>query len=241
VVKTSGYPSVSGACGWAGTCDTNYGYYEGTEGTDCATKKTDASSYYSSGDTICCCTTSAQSNCQYSTTDTCGSGYEAQQGFSKCGTNTSKNGKTCCCSKTSTTTTGGKSQSWTEEKLKAAGISYSGVKLEGVQEATINEIIALKKACGCTVTLTPNGVTGGTHSVLTEYNHKNGYKFDVKLTSDINAYINDGVDSGTFTYKGVRGDDNAKMYVQKSTGYCYAKEESISLLDVKVKKGGGCP
>ena len=111
-------------------------------------------------------------------------------------------------------------------RLRAAGISVSSsgncsnrnvkscTSLEKINSGTIDGVITLKRASGCTVTVTGGteiGHAGGT------YSHWNGYKVDISKNSCINNYI-----TGNFSRAGTRG-DGAPLY-KSGAGNLYANE-----------------
>jgi hypothetical protein len=111
--------------------------------------------------------------------------------------------------------------------LTAAGISINktaaqGTSLEGMNTATVQDIIDLKKDCNCTIIVT--GGTEGVHAAGVE-SHANGYKYDIGLNPQVNSYI-----TSTYTNIGTRS-DGAVMY-KAPDGTIYAKEGNH--WDVKV-------
>lgn len=110
--------------------------------------------------------------------------------------------------------------------LKAGGVGYNqGITMDGTRADTISQAVALKAACGCTVTVT--STTGGSHAGGT-YSHSEGYKIDVGLNSALNAYIQGKLRAG-----GNRS-DGAALYYDKC-GNAYAKESDH--WDILVNKG----
>lgn len=100
--------------------------------------------------------------------------------------------------------------------LTAAGVSVNAqepqTSLEGMNQSTVNEVIRLRQACGCSVT-----VTGGTesgHSTSGTYNHANGSKVDLRVNSDLNNYI-----ASNYTPSGTRSSDGATLYTNGSIVY----------------------
>ncbi|MFB7454005.1 GH25 family lysozyme [Streptomyces sp. NPDC056194] len=69
-------------------------------------------------------------------------------------------------------------------QLAAAGIKrpVGRTSLEGVRARTIQGVIALKKASGCTITIT--GGTESGHSTKGTYSHANGYKLDLRTRDE---------------------------------------------------------
>lgn len=99
--------------------------------------------------------------------------------------------------------------------LSAAGISVNkteaqGTSLEGINQATIDEVLRLKEACGCSVV-----ITGGTESGHADgtYSHGNGYKVDIDDSSGITEYI-----TSNYSYSYTRS-DGAKIYTNGSVEY----------------------
>lgn len=94
-----------------------------------------------------------------------------------------------------------------------------GVRMEGVQQSTINELISLQQKCNCTITVT--SCTDGTHAAG-DYSHANGYKFDLRLEPTLNDFIEK---SGQYENIGPRSGDNAIQWRSKSNPkIIYAKE-----------------
>ncbi len=94
------------------------------------------------------------------------------------------------------------------------------VKLDGVRQTTLGEVIGLKSACsGCNIY-----VTGGTEEVgghaVGQYSHVNGYKVDLRLNDELTSYI-----EKNFRPYGTRS-DGAPMYVNPKTGARYALERN---------------
>lgn len=116
------------------------------------------------------------------------------------------------------------SQAYSKISSAGIGISSSGgcsnrnnpscTSLEGVNQCTIDNILTLKRASGCSITITGGtevGHAGGAKS------HSSGHKLDIKLDSCINNYI-----TTKFSYGGLRS-DGAATYVAAS-GNRYYKE-----------------
>jgi len=114
------------------------------------------------------------------------------------------------------------------KKLQDAGITWSSsgncsdrkdghcTSFEQVNSATIDGIIAFKKASGCDV-----NITGGTevgHATGT-ISHWNGYKLDITPSVCVSDYI-----KTKFEAAGVRG-DGAKMF-KDGSGNIFARETS---------------
>ncbi len=87
--------------------------------------------------------------------------------------------------------------------------------LYNINQATIDEAVRIKQACGCAVT-----VTGGTESghAPGTYSHSSGYKIDLDDSPGINNYI-----TSNYTYAGRRSGDNAAIY-NAPNGAIYYKE-----------------
>lgn len=92
------------------------------------------------------------------------------------------------------------SQSQAEARLREAGISIKpGAGLEGIRSTTLDGVIALRNACGCSITVTEG--TGGTHSNGT-YSHANGYKLDLRTRDNptlVNYIRNNYQPAGTWS------------------------------------------
>ena len=128
------------------------------------------------------------------------------------------------------TTTTALTQSQAQSKLQAAGIyaSSSGgcttrsnpscTSYDGIREDTVDGAITLKKACGCSLT-----ITGGTevgHASGT-YSHYNGYKLDFAKASGINSYV-----TNTFTKIANRGDGYPQWKAASGNIYCVSNNSS---------------
>lgn len=112
--------------------------------------------------------------------------------------------------------------------IRSAGISvYSSggcsdrnrsncTSFEQINATTVNGVITLKRASGCSITITGGTETG--HASGT-YSHWNGYKVDVGMTSCVTNYVH-----RNFAYQGKRG-DGAPLY-KSSAGNLYADEGS---------------
>lgn len=106
--------------------------------------------------------------------------------------------------------------------LAAAGISVNKTELQGtslgnINQATVNEAIAFKKACGCSVVITGGTEGSGGHSSGT-YSHGSGYKYDMRVSTEVDSYI-----KNNYSYIGPRGGDGALMY-KSSNNVIYARE-----------------
>ena len=89
--------------------------------------------------------------------------------------------------------------------------------LEQIHAHTINSLITLKRASGCS-TLTITGGTEVGHASGT-YSHWNGYKVDIRHVSCVDSYI-----KNTFAWNGYRG-DGAPTW-KSAAGNIYADEGS---------------
>jgi hypothetical protein len=114
--------------------------------------------------------------------------------------------------------------------LKRAGITWSSqlscsdrnnrhcTSFEQLRLSTLNGIITLKQASGCSI-----NITGGTeigHATRGTHTHEHGYKLDISLNGGISHYI-----ISNFKYIGERSGDHAKMYESKA-GNVYARESN---------------
>lgn len=122
-------------------------------------------------------------------------------------------------------------------RLAAAGITVSSTgncsdktkstctSLDGMRENTIDQAIVVKKACNCSVVVTGGteaGHSGGSTS------HAAGFKIDLRITSQLDSYIQ------SLTRSGSRGSD--PRYVDRC-GNEYVKEGSPAHWDITVSKG----
>ena len=111
-------------------------------------------------------------------------------------------------------------------------IATNCVSLANMRQATVDEVIGLKEKCACYVY-----VTGGTepgHDVgsgTTALSHANGYKVDLRLSDDLNAYIEKFPRATPPT----RSSDGAPQY-RSPSGVVYARENNH--WDVLVNTGG---
>ncbi|KAB5595606.1 putative effector protein [Ceratobasidium theobromae] len=101
-------------------------------------------------------------------------------------------------------------QAAAQTKLGAAGIhaSSSGgctrknnprcTSYDGILSGTVDKVIALKKACGCAIT-----ITGGTEAghAPGKYSHANGYKVDLHHASEIDSFVTTKKKSGFIRIK----------------------------------------
>lgn len=106
------------------------------------------------------------------------------------------------------------------ELLRSAGVNVNAeeprTSLEGINIATIDNAISLKRGCNCEVT-----VTGGTedgHSTTGTMNHGNGFKYDVRPNATLDSYI-----QTNYGPPGVRS-DGSPLYKDTQTGVLYARE-----------------
>ncbi|KAF8610280.1 hypothetical protein BDV93DRAFT_12134 [Ceratobasidium sp. AG-I] len=115
-------------------------------------------------------------------------------------------------------------QAAAQSKLEGAGIYASSTggctnksvstctSYDGILSGTVNNVITLKNACGCAIT-----ITGGTevgHASGT-YSHANGYKVDIHHASGVDAYV-----TNTFTKIGNRGDGYPQWKSAAGNIYC---------------------
>lgn len=87
--------------------------------------------------------------------------------------------------------------------------------LSNINQATIDEAVRIKRACGCAVT-----VTGGTESghQTGTYSHASGYKIDLDDSPGLTNYV-----TSNYTYAGRRSGDNAAIY-NAPNGVVYYRE-----------------
>jgi hypothetical protein len=114
-------------------------------------------------------------------------------------------------------------------RLADAGITVNktkaeGTSLQGINQSTIDEVVALKQSCSCEVVVTA-GTEGG-HADGT-YSHGTGYKVDLRTSADLTGYI-----TSFYTYKGLRS-DGAAQYQRNGSSVIYALEGNH--WDVSVK------
>ncbi|KAB5595607.1 putative effector protein [Ceratobasidium theobromae] len=115
-------------------------------------------------------------------------------------------------------------QAAAQAKLEAAGVyaSSSGgctsksnpkcTSYDGILSGTVDNVITLKNACSCAIT-----ITGGTevgHASGT-YSHANGYKVDIRHASGIDEYV-----KSKFTKIGNRGDGYPQWKSAAGNIYC---------------------
>ncbi|KAJ1309634.1 hypothetical protein OPQ81_006402 [Rhizoctonia solani] len=115
-------------------------------------------------------------------------------------------------------------QAAAQSKLEAAGIYASSTggcttksnptctSYDGILSGTVDNLITLKKACGCAITITGGTETG--HASGT-YSHANGYKVDIRHASGIDAYV-----KNSFTKIGNRGDGYPQWKSAAGNIYC---------------------
>jgi hypothetical protein len=135
-------------------------------------------------------------------------------------------------------------QSQAAAQLAAAGITEVSTgncsnqnnsnctSLAGIRQDTVNEAIALKTNCGCTVTIS-GGTETGHDSSATGVDHVDGYKVDLQANSGLTNFIETNSRSG-FTQIGNRSSDGAPQYKDPATGAVYAYEASKNHWDVTV-------
>ncbi|OGZ34046.1 MAG: hypothetical protein A3I88_01905 [Candidatus Portnoybacteria bacterium RIFCSPLOWO2_12_FULL_39_9] len=90
------------------------------------------------------------------------------------------------------------------------------VTFDGIRENTLNEVIGLKRDCGCDIYVSgarESGHRAGSRS------HQTGHKIDIHLNDPLNNYI-----SENFKRVGTRPSDQAPLYENPQTGNLYAKE-----------------
>ncbi|MGW5255583.1 hypothetical protein ACWERW_21620 [Streptomyces sp. NPDC004012] len=113
------------------------------------------------------------------------------------------------------------------QQLRQAGIRWTSsggcsdrnnsrcTSFEQINRTTVAGVIAFKRASGCAVT-----ITGGTERghASGAYNHWNGYKVDIQVTSCVDRYV-----TTKFRDVGPRPGDHAKQY-RSPAGNVYARE-----------------
>lgn len=118
------------------------------------------------------------------------------------------------------------SHTYAVNKLVGAGLRWKSsgrcidrrlafcTSLEAVRSATLNEVIALKRASGC-----PVMVTGGTEAGHAPgfYSHQHGYKLDITHNACVDRFI-----TGRYPYRGIRR-DGATLY-KSPDGTVFADE-----------------
>lgn len=111
------------------------------------------------------------------------------------------------------------------------GQTIDCVRLAGIQQATLNEILKLKQECpDCAIF-----ITGGTEPGHESTAHENGYKVDLRLDDTLNNYIMgaDGQGANGFIYSGERTGQYAGPRYQRG-GATYVKETNDPHWDVLV-------
>lgn len=123
------------------------------------------------------------------------------------------------------------------EKLRAAGISISSsgncsdknnnrcTSLDGMKLNTIDQAIAIKQACGCSVVVTGGTETGHAAGATS---HSAGYKIDLGVNTQLDAYIR------SLTPSGSRGSDSR---YKDRCGNEYVRETSPNHWDITVTAG----
>jgi len=101
--------------------------------------------------------------------------------------------------------------------------------LVGMQQSTINELVGLKSACGCTVTVSGGTETG--HSAG-DQGHSSGYKADIQLNDQVSTYIQSHYDQ-----QANRSSDGAPQWKDPTTGAIYALEASKNHWDITTAPG----
>ena len=106
-------------------------------------------------------------------------------------------------------------------ELQAAGIGVGGpIQLAGLQQSTVDELIALKNSCGCDVTVT--SATGGVHEAGA-CSHSSGYKSDIR-SNGAGAALSNFI---TQNYQRLPNrSDGAAMY-RAPSGALYADERNL--------------
>ncbi|KAF9160510.1 hypothetical protein DFQ26_005437 [Actinomortierella ambigua] len=118
------------------------------------------------------------------------------------------------------------SQAQAEARLKPNGITASSTggctnknnpsctSYQGILSGTVEAVITLKKASGCSALV----ITGGTetgHGSGSGKSHANGYKVDLRKMACLNNYI-----KSTFTKIGNRGDGYPQWRAASGNIYC---------------------
>jgi hypothetical protein len=135
-------------------------------------------------------------------------------------------------------------QSYAGGRLAQAGIGVvstgncsdpsnpSCTSLAGIRTDTVDEAVALKNDCGCTVTIS-GGTETGHETAQNGVDHADGYKIDLQANGGLTAFIETNSKSG-FTQIANRTSDGAPQYVDPATGAVYAYEASKNHWDVTV-------
>lgn len=100
--------------------------------------------------------------------------------------------------------------------LSAAGITVwesapGRTRFDNINQATINEAVRIRQACGCAVVVTggtESGHAGGT------YSHASGYKIDLDDSPALNNYI-----TSNYTRSGTRSDGAARYIAPNGAEY----------------------
>ncbi len=123
---------------------------------------------------------------------------------------------------------GGLTQEQAMTQLQQAGITVvGGINMTGVQQATINELLNLKKVCSsCEVVVT--SLTGGEHATGS-CSHGNGFKADLRITGSLTNYI-----KSNFRYAGMRGGTHPGPMYQANSGAVYVQETNPPHWDMSV-------
>jgi hypothetical protein len=116
------------------------------------------------------------------------------------------------------------SQSQAASQIRAAGITWSSsggctdrynshcTSFEQINSGTVNGIITLRNASGCSINITGGTETG--HASGT-YSHWNGYKLDISHNGCIDSYVHN-----SFSYIGLRGDGYPQWRSAAGNLYC---------------------
>lgn len=104
--------------------------------------------------------------------------------------------------------------------------------LEGIRKDTVDQIVNLKNACGCAIT-----ITGGTETghAAGDTSHSSGYKIDLDYgnSTALNNYI-----KTNFTPAGVRSGGHGGPIYKDPYGNEYVFEQNYNHWDVTIKKVG---
>lgn len=115
-------------------------------------------------------------------------------------------------------------QAQAASRLSAAGITASSsggctdktkptcTSYDGVLSGTVDGAITLKGACGCTLIITGGTETGHASG---PYSHANGYKFDFRKNTALDAYV-----KNSFTQIENRGDGYPQWKSAAGNIYC---------------------
>ncbi len=106
------------------------------------------------------------------------------------------------------------------QQLRNGGIRVApGIRLAGLRQKTIDELISLRNNCNCVVYLT--SATGGNRGEQGEFSHRNGYKVDLRnsgVGSNMTRYI-----MQNYTRELPNRSDGAQLY-RAPSGALYALE-----------------